>query len=314
MKSIPALNVVCAILLSTSIAFAQDKEEADAAAKPATVSDAEAKIAEEHFQGGRKLFFQGKYAEAVEKLVKAVDGNPAKTGYKLLLAKAHRYAKQNEKAIGVLEQILKANQDHVEAGIELADLLSPQKQPDRVIAVLEPLLKFKHDYPLYHLLAEAHYEKEQFDKARKYFEEAVKLNPRSKDDHYQLANIYLAQKRFAKSAASYETAGRLGLTSGVYHFKLASAYFNLHNFLGRVTTAKVIGGKPGEIKNNWYLLDPVPGQKDTFYVAGLKSAVLQVIKAQKMGIDIFDIHFLEANIWLASRRYANADKIYAKLE
>ena len=34
------------------------------------------------------------------------------------------------------EEILKANPEHVEAGIELAELLSPQKQPDRVIAVL----------------------------------------------------------------------------------------------------------------------------------------------------------------------------------
>lgn len=284
-----------------------------AAQDPAPVAAPDAKQAEQFFQDGRTFFFQGKYQEAVAKLKEAVTANPEKTGYKLLLAKAHRYASQLDEAIAVLEEILKTDADHVEAGIELAELLSPQKQPDRVIAVLQPLLKFKHDYPLYHLLAEAHYQKEQFDKAREYYEEAVKLNPRSNQDQYQLGNIYLAQKHFAKAAHSYETAGDLGISTGVFHFKLASVYFNLRNYLGSVSTAEVIGGKVGDIKNNLYLLDPVPGSKVAFYVAGPHSAVYQVVKAQQLGIDIFDIQFLEANIWLSARRYANADRIYASL-
>ena len=283
-------------------------------AETPTVSAAEAKQAEELFQDGRKLFFQGKYLAATAKLQAAAEANPAKTAYKLLLAKAHRYARQDEQAVAALEAILKTSPDHVEAGIELAELLSPEKQPDRVIAVLRPLLKYKHDYPLYHLLAEANYQKEQFDEARQYYEEAIKLNPRSAHDHYQVANIYLAQKRFAKAAAAYETAGSLGFSSGAYHFKLASVYFNLRNFIGHVHTAEVIGGKVGEIKNDLYLLDPAPGQTDVFYVAGPRSAVYQVAKAQQMGVDIFDIRFLDANIWLSARRFANADRIYQGLE
>ncbi len=291
-------------------AAADDKKEA----QPQGVSEAEAKKAEELFEAGRKLFFQGDYAKAVAKLAEAAAANPAKTSYKLLLAKAHRNSDQPEKAVTVLQDLVKSNPEHVEAAIELADLLGARKQPDKVIAVLEPLLKFKHDYPLYHLLAEAHYQKEQFDKAVKYYEEAVKLNPNSSDDHYQVANIYLAQKRFAKSAQAYETAGRLGTSSGVYHFKLASVYFNLHNYLGKVTTAEVLCGKPGDIKGCLFLIDAVPSGKDMFYVASPKSAIYQVKLAQQLGIDIFEIHFLEANIWLSARRYAEADKIYAALE
>ena len=246
-------------------------------------SAGDAAKAQELFEDGRKLFFQGDYKAAVEKLASAVAADPSKTSYKLLLAKAHRHAGSADKATAVLEEILKANPDHVEAGIELAELLSPQKQPDRVIAVLEPLLKYKHDYPLYHLLAEAHYQKEQLDKARKYFEEAIKLNPQSADDHYQLGNIYLAQKRFAKAAEVYERRGSLALSSGAYHFKLASVYFNLHNYLGTVTTAEVRGGQPGQIKNNLFLIDRVPGGKDMFYVAHPQSAIFQVTKAQRAG-------------------------------
>ena len=295
---------------------ASDSKSADAtpAAKPAPVSDEQAKQAEEQFEAGRKAFFQGDYAAAIDKLSGAVSRNPEKIGYKLLLAKAYRFAKHDDKAVTLLEEILKANPEHVEAGVELSELLSPQKQPGRVIAVLEPLLKFKHDYSLFHLLAEAHYQNEQFDDARKYYEEAVKLNARSADDHYQLGNIYLNQQRFAKAAQSYETAGSLGYDTGAYHFKLASVHFNLHNYLGAVATAEIRGGKVGEIKNNLFLIDSLPGTKDSFYVAPPRSAIYQAVKAQQMGIDLFEIHFLEANIWLSARRFAKADPIYKQLQ
>ncbi len=314
MKQIALFAVV---ILAASAAFAQPPVEtqvtSDATNVP-QVSETEAKLAEQLFQDGRQLLFQTKYLEAVTKLAEAVKTNPTKTSYKLLLAKAHRYAAQPERAVAVLEEIVDGNPDHVEAGIELATLLTPKKEPQRVIGVLTPLLSYKHDYPLFHLLAVAHYEKEEFETALEYFEEAIKLNPRSSDDYYQLANIYLTQKRFAKAADAYEKAGQLGLSTGVYHFKLASVYFNLHNFLGVVTKTEVIGGKPGELKNNLLLLSAVPGEENSFYTAGPRSAIYQVTQAQQKGIDVFEVQFLEANTWLAARRYAKASALYAAIE
>ena len=300
------------------------KDTKPADTKPATdkpldvkitpLTEAQSKKAEEQFEAGRKAFFQGDYAGAIEKLTTAMHANPEKIGYKLLLAKAHRYSKQDDKAILLLEEILKANSEHVEAGIELSELLSPQKQPDRVLAVLQPLLKFKHDYPVYHLLAEASFQKENFDDARKYYEEAIKLNNKSGDDHYQLGRIYLNQKHFAKAAQSYEMAGALGFDSGVYHFQLASIYFNLHNYLGNVLTAEVRGGKVGDIKDNYFLIDRLPGTKDSFFVAGPRSAIFQAVKARLTGIKDFQLRFLEANAWYSARRFAKADPIYKELQ
>ena len=115
----------------------------------------QAQAAETKFEEGRKKFFQGQYTDAILPLKEASLANPAKTSYRLLLAKAYRYAGQDKDAAGILEAILKDNPEHVEAGVELAEMLSPAKEPDRVIGILAPLLKFKHDYPLYHMLAEA---------------------------------------------------------------------------------------------------------------------------------------------------------------
>ena len=274
----------------------------------------QAQTAEAKFEEGRKKFFQGQYKDAIPLLREALRTNPGKTSYQLLLAKAYRYAGQDKDAAGVLEAILKDNPEHVEAGVELAEMLSPAKEPGRVIGILAPLLKFKHDYPLYHMLAEAYYQKEQWDEARENYQEAVKLNPQSPRDWYQLGNIYLAQKHFARAAEAYEKAGQLGIDSAVYHFKLASVYFNLRNYLGTVSTAQVVGGQVGQIKNDLLLLEAVPGQKDTFYVARPKSAIFQIVKAQQMGIDTPQIKFLEANIWLSARRFAKADALYKALE
>ena len=289
-----------------------------------------AKQAADLYESARKLFFQAKYKDAIKPLTDAIKLDPTKSGYKLLLAKAYRLTDQSDKAADILAEILKENPEHVEAGVTLAELLSPVKQPDKVIATLEPLLKFKRDYPLYHMLGQAYYEKENLAKARQYLEEAVRLNPRAGGDYYQLGNIYLMQSRFAKAddvyktaggkldkkedADAYEKAGDLDVSDDVFHFKLASVYFNLRNYLGQITTAKVIGGKPGDIKDHMLLIDPVPGAEDTFYIAGPRSAIFQAAKAQAMGIKVPGIKFLEANIWQSARRFAKADGLYKELE
>jgi len=303
-------TAVVLLIASWAAAAGPDAEPSKAVA----VSDKQAEAAKADFEAGRELFFQRKYKEAVAKLAAAAKADPTKSSYRLLLAKAHKFAGNSAESTALLEQILKENPEHVEAAVELGDILAAAKDWKRIVTTLEPLLKFKHDYPLYHLLAEAYYQQENLNKARKFYEEAVRLNPRSGDDFYQLANIYLMQNRFAKAAEAYEKAAALGIDTGVLHFKLASAYFNLRNYLGRVTTAEVLGGAVGRIKDDLYLVDPVPGRKDTFYVAGPKSAVYQVAKARAMGIDVPQIEFLTANIWLNARRFAKADAIYKAME
>jgi tetratricopeptide (TPR) repeat protein len=295
------------VLAQTAGKAAPPVPAAPAAAAPQAPGEAD-------FEAGRTLFFQQNLPAAIEKLKAAVAADPAKTTYKLLLAKAYRAQNQPAQAGELLRDILKLNPEHVEAGVESAELLAADKKYDEVIKLLEPLLKFSHDYPLYHLLAEAYYQKEDMPKAREDYEQAVKLNPRSGDDFYQLANIYLAQNQFAKAAEAYEKARALGMDSAVLHFKLASVYFNLRNYLGRVTTAEVIGGQVGQIKNDLLLLDAAPGKKDTFYVSPPASAIFQVVRAQQMGIDLPQIRFLEANIWLNARRFARADALYKALE
>ncbi len=180
--------------------------------------------------------------------------------------------------------------------------------------VLEPLLKFRHDYPNYHILAEAEYNLGQMGKARENYEAAVKLNPQSAADHYQLGNIYLGINAFALASDSYQTALRLGLDTPVLHYKLGSALFNLRNYFGAISVQEIKSGEPGTIQGKWYLIETVPGSSDRFRCAPEISAVYQVAKALSDGIeDRPDIHVLMASIYLNAGRFAQSYKMLEKI-
>jgi tetratricopeptide (TPR) repeat protein len=272
--------------------------------------------AESLFKEGRRALFQGTYDKAIELLKQAVaaDTEGRKTTYRLHLARAYRYAGKGEESEELLKAIVEKSPDHVEAGQLLAEIYYTEERWKDIVDLLEPLLKFRHDYPTYHMLAEAEYNLDEYDKARDHYREAVRLNARSAVDHYQLANIYLADNRFALAVKSYETALRLGLESPVLHFKLASAYFNLRNHFGNVSVVTVAAGEPGTISDKWYLIERVPGRKDVFRVAPAASAIYQIAKAMEGGLaDRVDIRMLRANSYLNARRYEQAYGFYTQL-
>lgn len=269
---------------------------------------------EELFAQGRDALFKGQYDKAVELLGKAVEADKTKTGYRLHLARAYRYAGQQDEATKHLEEIVKTAPDHVEAGQALGEVYSEAEKWEDVVRVLEPLLKYRHDYPTYHMLAEAKYNLDDHEKAREYYEEAVKLNPQSASDHYQLGNIHLSGNRFALAAESYVATLKLGLNTPVLRYKLASAYFNLRNYFGRIAVRQVTAGKPGTISENWYLIEAVPGRKDTFRCAPHRSAVYQLAKALEDGLEETpSIRVLRATIYLNARRFRQAYDMFTEI-
>lgn len=267
------------------------------------------------FHQGSDALFRGEYAKAIDLLKKASEADPSKTSYRVHLARAHRYAGDDKAAEALLEAVLKSTPDHVEAGQFLADIYSQQENWKRVVEVIEPLLKYRHDYATYHMLGEAKYNLNDTEAARKYFEEAIRLNPRSAIDYYDVGNIYLAGNFFALAADAYQQALGLGLQSPVLHYKLGSAYFNLRNYFGPISEVSVKAGKPGTISGDWYVIEPVPGQPERFRCAPAASAVYQVARAIADGIgERPDIRFLQANIYLNAGRFQQANTMFKAIE
>lgn len=288
------------------------------AAAPATLpatQQAQNALAEQLFTDGQNALFRQNLTTAIDLLTKAARQDPSKTHYRFHLARALQYAGKTAEAEKLLSEILKNTPDHVEAGQLLGEIYAKHDNHKAVVALLEPLLKYCHDYSTYHMLAEAKYALADNDAARNYFQEAIKLNPDSASDHYQLGNIHLAGNFFALAAESYQHALRLGISTPVLHYKLASAYFNLRNYFGNITTIIVKSGTPGAISGDFYLIEPVPGQIDTFRAAPRNSAIYHVAKAIADGIgDRADIQFLRANIYLNAGRHAQAYDLYKQLQ
>lgn len=326
----PLAAAAAAMLAFTTAAYAAEAQADDTEAtgestgestgetpppeKPAEDAEPAEPSAEDLFKQGRDEMFKGRYQQAIDLLGKAVAADGTKNSYRLQLARAYRYAGKPDEAAKQLDEILKAAPDHVEAGQALAEIHSAAKRWKDVVRVLEPLLKYRHDYPTYHMLAQAQYNLEQPEKARKHYEEAVKLNPNSASDHYQLGNIYLSGNFFARAAESYRSALRLGLDGPVLRYKLGSAYFNLRNYFGQIGLQTVRSGAPGTINGRWYLIEPVPGQKDVFRCASEASAIYQVAKAVADGLeDRPDVRVLRATIYLNARRFAQAYEMFVQI-
>jgi tetratricopeptide (TPR) repeat protein len=286
------------------------------ATQPTTAPSTQAAArAEELFQQGTDALFQGKYDSAIELLQKAIAEDKTKTSYRIHLARAYRYAGKEKQAATILEEVLKITPDHVEAGQMLGDLYSKQENWKGVVDAMEPLLKYRHDYAIYHLLGEAKYNLDDYQAARGYFEEAIKLNPKSASDHYDVANIYLAGNFFALAADAYQHALSLGLDTPVLHYKLGTAYFNLRNYFGPISIVYAKAGKPATISGDWYLVEAVPGDPEHFRAAPTNSAIYQVAKAIADGIgERPDIRFLTANIYLNAGRYGQAMAMFKEIE
>lgn len=271
---------------------------------------------DDRFDRGRDALFRGQYDRAIALFSELVAADTEGTDLRarLHLARAYGYAGQDEKAEPILREILAKAPDHAEVGLALAELLREAERWQELIDTLEPLLKYRRDYPTYHLLAEAAYHVDDADKARRYFEKAIELNPENGLDHYRLGNLYLAAGAFARAADSLQAAWQRGIDSPLLHFKLATAYFNLRSYFGRLEEVVARSGTPGTIYEQWYLVEPVPGREDTFLAAPSTSAAYQIAAAIDKGLgDRADVRMLRANIYLSAGRYARAHELFAEL-
>ena len=71
----------------------------------------------------------------------------------------------------------------------------------------------------------AYHQLGQLDKAKKYYEQAIKLNPKYSEAHNNLGTVYYATKSLRRAVSAYKKALRISPNSPSYHMNLGMAYF-----------------------------------------------------------------------------------------
>ena len=271
----------------------------------------EAEIALEE---GQKAFFKQDFENALKHFKIAAEKGKDDPNYLYFLGNTYLKMGRKEEARKEFEALLEKKPNHINATVALADLLYKEQDWKQVATLLKGIVEFKHNYHIYHHLADAQYFLGDLREARKNYEEAIKLNAASAIDHYQLANIFLAQLKYSRAADEYNLAFDPGKNEAIVHYKLGMAYFNMRNYLGKIQKRKYLEAKPGQVLDEYFLIESTPGEKDFYYCAPRRSCVYHLKRAIDAGIDAPELLFAYANVFFHTRRYQQADQLYQTLE
>ena len=83
----------------------------------------------------------------------------------------------------------------------------------------------KNDAVLVNKTGIAYHQMQQLDRARKYYEQALKLKPSYAEAQNNIGTVYYAQKSFRRAIGAYRKAIRLSPNSASIHMNLGTAYF-----------------------------------------------------------------------------------------
>jgi tetratricopeptide (TPR) repeat protein len=312
------------LILGPGKSTAQETEPATEPKKPEPTAEAikaeaskeepkksEAEIALEE---GQKAFFKQDFENALKHFKIAAEKGKDDPNYLYFLGNTYLKMGRKEEARKEFETLLTKKPNHINATVALADLLYMEQDWEQVAKLLKGIVEFKHNYHIYHHLADAQYFLGDLREARKSYEEAIKLNEASASDHYQLANIFLAQLKYSRAADEYNRALDLGKKEAIVHYKLGMAYFNMRNYLGKIEKRKYLKAKSGQVLDEFFLIEAVPGDTDFYYCAPKRSCVYHLRRAIDAGIDAPELRFAYANVFFHTRRHQNADTLYQALE
>jgi tetratricopeptide (TPR) repeat protein len=83
----------------------------------------------------------------------------------------------------------------------------------------------KNDATLWNKTGIAYHQLGQLDKAKKYYERAVKLKPNYAEAQNNIGTVYYAQKSYRRAVSAYKKALKLHPDSASIHMNLGTAYF-----------------------------------------------------------------------------------------
>ena len=156
-------------------------------------------------QLGLLLYRTGKSEEALKLLESAVNDSPENPNYYFSLFDIYLDARENEKASEIADQLIANFPEDWRGYYSRSLVFMNQNKPQAVISLLEPVSdSFVKIYSIQYLLGLSHNQMKQFDEARKYLSNALKIRPDSPNVLHTMAILYDEIEDWDKSDEIYK--------------------------------------------------------------------------------------------------------------
>ncbi len=149
------------------------------------------------------------------------------------IRRAQRYSKNADydKAVEVLETVLKWHPESVEALNDLATVYLRRGQPDKARELLLQALQLDETNPATYInLAASHADAGEPEQALRYVDRSIELAPTTAQAHATRARILMIERRIEEAAEAQETAVRLDPQNPAMRMGLANMFMRLRRF------------------------------------------------------------------------------------
>ncbi len=255
--------------------------------------------ATEHFEIGRAALDAGRVAEAIEDLRRAVALRPDELSFALVLAGAYERSGRANEARALLENLRAAHPQSIDVSQALAGVLLRSGDEQAAAELLTPReaeLPAAGAALLVDVLQRAGRPADAALAARR----AAERFPREEQVWVALVDNALSQQRAAGAIAAIGEARGHGLDTPALALRAARAYLALGQPLGNSAVREVRGGRTGEIRSGWLLVEP-RGAGDRFLCCPRESALFEVRRAIDGGADDALVHCLHARVYVAAK-------------
>ena len=252
--------------------------------------------------------------ESEAHLRRLLEQNPRNLLHLYELAQAQRRVGKTIEALETLDRLLEVDSGHEPGAILLAELLAERQDWPAVVRLLQPLGPTSESYDVCHRLAEAYSRMEKPVEAAWFYDKAVRLNPAAVDDCHELARLHLQRGLPALAVRVLETALEHDGDRPRLQALLAEAYNEAGRPVGRIEIAPLTLAIAGQIYAEWFVLESIEDQENTYRVCPPDSAIYHLYKAYELGLNDASMQLLEADIWLNARLFGRARDIYELIE
>lgn len=167
---------------------------------------------------------QGLYNDQIDFLEQILEKDP--TNEKAQSEIALVYEKTGKDPLDVYRKRFKNNSDNVSYGLDLADRLLSNDEPDEAVEVLNKVIRLDKTSKLaFRKLGQAYFSADDLNKSSNAYEELFELNPRDINIALKICDVNTANQKYAKALRWAEKAISIDRNNGESYGRKGNVYY-----------------------------------------------------------------------------------------